>query len=207
MDVVFYGDVKFVSDNDLRKLKFLKWEKENDIDIFVGVYKGKYLWYIVLDFVLFGVGICVGKGVVIGILNLLVRKYFLIVLDLKQELWKIISKVCEKLLGNKVYFFDFFNSKMYQFNLFFYIDLKEESGVKDLLKLIEILFLFYGLIGVEVYFNNFVGQYWMGLVKLFYFFINYDFFWFGEFGFKFVFLIGFVVDLYSNIDWELIFSK
>lgn len=39
------------------------------------------------------------------------------------------------------------------------------------------------------------------------FFINYDPSWLGEFGLKPVFSIGSVVDLYSNIDRELILSK
>ncbi|VCY81183.1 hypothetical protein [Escherichia coli] len=50
-DVALYGDAKFASDNDLRKSKLLKWEKENDTDILVGAYKGKYLWYTAPDFI------------------------------------------------------------------------------------------------------------------------------------------------------------
>ncbi|MGS4337845.1 type IV secretory system conjugative DNA transfer family protein [Klebsiella michiganensis] len=206
-DVALYGDAKFASDNDLRKSKLLKWEKENDTDILVGAYKGKYLWYTAPDFVSLGAGTRAGKGAAIGIPNLLVRKHSLIALDPKQELWKITSKVREKLLGNKVYLLDPFNSKTHQFNPLFYIDLKEESGAKDLLKLIEILFPSYGLTGAEAHFNNLAGQYWTGLAKLLHFFINYDPSWLGEFGLKPVFSIGSVVDLYSNIDRELILSK
>ncbi|HGE8713263.1 TPA: type IV secretory system conjugative DNA transfer family protein, partial [Salmonella enterica subsp. enterica] len=112
----------------------------NDTDILVGAYKGKYLWYTAPDFVSLGAGTRAGKGAAIGIPNLLVRKHSLIALDPKQELWKITSKVREILLGNKVYLLDPFNSKTHQFNPLFYIDLKAESGAKDLLKLIEILF-------------------------------------------------------------------
>ena len=148
-----------------------------------------------------------GKGAAIGIPNLLVRKHSLIALDPKQELWKITSKVREILLGNKVYLLDPFNSKTHQFNPLFYIDLKAESGAKDLLKLIEILFPSYGMTGAEAHFNNLAGQYWTGLAKLLHFFINYDPSWLNEFGLKPVFSIGSVVDLYSNIDRELILSK
>lgn len=56
----------------------------------------------------------------------------------------------------------------------FYIDLKAESGAKDLLKLIEILFPSYGMTGAEAHFNNLAGQYWTGLAKLLHFFINYE---------------------------------
>ncbi|WP_371067839.1 type IV secretory system conjugative DNA transfer family protein, partial [Salmonella enterica] len=140
-------------DNDLRKSKLLKWEKENDTDILVGAYKGKYLWYTAPDFVSLGAGTRAGKGAAIGIPNLLVRKHSLIALDPKQELWKITSKVREILLGNKVYLLDPFNSKTHQFNPLFYIDLKAESGAKDLLKLIEILFPSYGMTGAEAHFN------------------------------------------------------
>ncbi|WP_407215635.1 type IV secretory system conjugative DNA transfer family protein [Enterobacter kobei] len=87
------------------------------------------------------------------------QEHSLIALDPKQELWKITSKVCEKLLGsNKVYLLDPFNSKTHQFNPLFYIDLKEESGAKDLLKLIEILFPPYGLTGAEAHFNTSRGS-------------------------------------------------
>lgn len=78
-DVALYGDAKFASDNDLRKSKLLKWEKENDTDILVGAYKGKYLWYTAPDFVSLGAGTRAGKGAAIGIPNLLVRKHSLIV--------------------------------------------------------------------------------------------------------------------------------
>ncbi|EEP4370892.1 type IV secretory system conjugative DNA transfer family protein, partial [Salmonella enterica] len=206
-DVALYGDAKFASDNDLRKSKLLKWEKENDTDILVGAYKGKYLWYTAPDFVSLGAGTRAGKGAAIGIPNLLVRKHSLIALDPKQELWKITSKVREILLGNKVYLLDPFNSKTHQFNPLFYIDLKAESGAKDLLKLIEILFPSYGMTGAEAHFNNLAGQYWTGLAKLLHFFINYEPSWLNEFGLKPVFSIGSVVDLYSNIDRELILSK
>ncbi|HBA1011014.1 TPA: type IV secretory system conjugative DNA transfer family protein [Escherichia coli] len=207
MDVALYGDAKFASDNDLKKSKLLKWETENDTDILVGAYKGKYLWYTAPDFVSLGAGTRAGKGAAIGIPNLLVRKHSLIALDPKQELWKITSKVREILLGNKVYLLDPFNSKTHQFNPLFYIDLKAESGAKDLLKLIEILFPSYGMTGAEAHFNNLAGQYWTGLAKLLHFFINYEPSWLNEFGLKPVFSIGSVVDLYSNIDRELILSK
>lgn len=207
MDVALYGDAKFASDSDLKKSKLLKWETENDTDILVGAYKGKYLWYTAPDFVSLGAGTRAGKGAAIGIPNLLVRKHSLIALDPKQELWKITSKVREILLGNKVYLLDPFNSKTHQFNPLFYIDLKAESGAKDLLKLIEILFPSYGMTGAEAHFNNLAGQYWTGLAKLLHFFINYEPSWLNEFGLKPVFSIGSVVDLYSNIDRELILSK
>lgn len=113
----------------------------------------------------------------------------------------------EILLGNKVYLLDPFNSKTHQFNPLFYIDLKAESGAKDLLNLIEILFPSYGMTGAEAHFNNLAGQYWTGLAKLLHFFINNELSWLNEFGLKPVFSIGSVVDLYSNIDRELILSK
>jgi len=202
-----YGDARFASDDELKKSKLLKWEKENEDDILVGEHKGKYLWYTAPDFVSLGAGTRAGKGAAIGIPNMLVRKHSLIALDPKQELWKITSKVREILLGNKVYLLDPFNSKTHQFNPLFYIDLKAESGAKDLLKLIEILFPSYGLNGAEAHFNNLAGQYWTGLAKLLHFFINYAPDWLEEFNLKPVFSIGSVVDLYSNIDREQVLSN
>ncbi|WLS81222.1 type IV secretory system conjugative DNA transfer family protein (plasmid) [Erwinia pyri] len=202
-----YGDAKFASDDDLKNSKLLKWERENEDDILVGEYKGKYLWYTAPDFVSLGAGTRAGKGAAIGIPNMLVRKHSLIALDPKQELWKITSKVREILLGNKVYLLDPFNSKTHQFNPLFYIDLKVESGAKDLLKLIEILFPSYGLTGAEAHFNNLAGQYWTGLAKLLHFFINHAPDWLEEFNLKPVFSIGSVVDLYSNIDRENILNN
>lgn len=206
-DFYLYGDAKFASDNDLKNSKLLKWERENEDDILVGEYKGKYLWYTAPDFVSLGAGTRAGKGAAIGIPNMLVRKHSLIALDPKQELWKITSKVRELLLGNKVYLLDPFNSKTHQFNPLFYIDLKAESGAKDLLKLIEILFPSYGLTGAEAHFNNLAGQYWTGLAKLLHFFINHAPDWLNEFSLKPVFSIGSVVDLYSNIDREQILNN
>lgn len=206
-DFSLYGDAKFASDDDLSKSKLLKWEKENDNDILVGVYKGKYLWYTAPDFVSLGAGTRAGKGAAIGIPNLLVRKHSLIALDPKQELWKITSKVREVLLQNKVFLLDPFNSKTHKFNPLFYIDLKAESGAKDLLKLIEILFPSYGMAGAEAHFNNLAGQYWIGLAKLLHFFINYAPDWLDELNLKPIFSIGSVVDLYSNIDRENVLSN
>lgn len=197
-----FGDAKFATDSDLRKSKLLKWEKENDSDILVGKYKGKYLWYTAPDFVSLGAGTRAGKGAAIGIPNCLVRKHSLIALDPKQELHKITSKVREVLLGNKVYLLDPFNSKTHKFNPLFYVDLKGESGAKDLLKLVEILFPSYGLTGAEAHFNNLAGQYFTGLTKLLHHFIHYEEEWLEEFNLKPVFSIGTVVDLYSNIDRE-----
>lgn len=197
-----YGDAKFASDSDLKKSHLLKWEKENDSDILVGAYKGKYLWYTAPDFVSLGAGTRAGKGAAIGIPNLLVRKNSVVALDPKQELWKITSKVREQLLGNKVYLLDPFNSKSHKFNPLTYIALDEESGAKNLLKLVEILFPSYGLTGAEAHFNNLAGQYFTGLTKLLHYFINYDEDWLEEFSIKPVFSIGTVVDLYSNIDRE-----
>ncbi|WP_407240317.1 hypothetical protein [Escherichia coli] len=53
-DAPLFGDAKFASDSDLKNQKLLKWEKENDTDILVGRYKGKYLWYTAPDFVSLG---------------------------------------------------------------------------------------------------------------------------------------------------------
>ena len=206
-DFFLYGDAKFASDSDLKKSKLLKWEKENEEDILVGEYKGKYLWYTAPDFVSLGAGTRAGKGAAIGIPNLLVRKHSLIALDPKQELWNITSKVREILLGNKVYLLDPFNSKTHQFNPLFYINLKEESGAKDLMKLVEILFPSYGLTGAESHFNNLAGQYWTGLAKLLHFFINHAPDWLSELNLKPVFSIGSVVDIYSNIDREQILNN
>lgn len=206
-DMSLYGDAKFARDSDLQKSKLLKWEKENEKDILVGAYKGKYLWYTAPDFVSLGAGTRAGKGAAIGIPNLLIRKHSLIALDPKQELWKITSKVREILLGNQVYLLDPFNSKTHQFNPLFYIDLKAESGAKDLLKLIEILFPSYGMTGAEAHFNNLAGQYWTGLAKLLHFFVNYAPDWLNEFNLKPVFSIGSVVDLYSNIDRERVLTN
>ena len=206
-DFSLYGDAKFASDDDLKKSKLLKWEKENDDDILVGAYKGKYLWYTAPDFVSLGAGTRAGKGAAIGIPNLLVRKHSLIALDPKQELWKITSKVREVILQNKVFLLDPFNSKTHKFNPLFYIDLKAESGAKDLLKLIEILFPSYGMTGAEAHFNNLAGQYWTGLAKLLHFFINYAPDWLNEFNLKPIFSIGSVVDLYSNIDRENVLAN
>ncbi|MFV2194549.1 type IV secretory system conjugative DNA transfer family protein, partial [Escherichia coli] len=75
------------------------------------------------------------------------KKHSIIALDPKQELWKITSKVREQILGNKVYLLDPFNTKTHKCNPLFYVDLKSESGAKDLLKLVEILFPSFGLTG------------------------------------------------------------
>ena len=76
-----FGDAKFASDSDLKKSKLLKWEKENDTDILVGRYKGKYLWYTAPDFVSLGAGTRAGKGAAIGIPNMLVKKHSIIALN------------------------------------------------------------------------------------------------------------------------------
>lgn len=206
-DSPLYGDAKFASDADLKKSKLLKWEKENDKDILVGRFKGKYLWYTAPDFVSLGAGTRAGKGAAIGIPNMLVKKHSIIALDPKQELWKITSKVRELLLGNRVYLLDPFNSKTHQCNPLFYVDLKAESGAKDLLKLVEILFPSFGLTGAEAHFNNLAGQYWTGLAKLLHFCINFAPDWLEEFSVKPIFSIGTVVDLYSNIDREQVLNN
>ena len=206
-DAPLFGDAKFASDSDLKKSKLLKWEKENDTDILVGRYKGKYLWYTAPDFVSLGAGTRAGKGAAIGIPNMLVKKHSIIALDPKQELWKITSKVREQILGNKVYLLDPFNTKTHKCNPLFYVDLKSESGAKDLLKLVEILFPSFGLTGAEAHFNNLAGQYWTGLAKLLHFFINFAPEWIEELRVKPVFSIGTVVDLYSNIDREQVLSN
>lgn len=202
-----HGDAKFASDNDLKKSKLLKWEKENSKGILVGKYKGKYLWYTAPDFVSLGAGTRAGKGAAIGIPNLLVWLHSLIILDPKQECWKITSKVREKLLGHQVYLVDPFNSKTHGFNPFFYIELDKESGAKDLLKLVEILFPSYGSTGAEAHFNNLAGQYFTGLTKLLYFFIHHAPEYLKTFDVKPVFSIGSVVDLYGRIDRELVLNN
>lgn len=199
-----FGDAKFASDNDLKSSKLLKWEKENKKGILVGKYKGKYLWYTAPDFVSLGAGTRAGKGAAIGIPNLLVWLHSIIILDPKQECWKITSKVRELLLGHKVYLLDPFNKKTHGFNPFFYVELSKDSGAKDLLKLVEILFPSAGMTGAEAHFNNLAGQYFTGLTKLLYFFIknkkarNL----FPEMTFPDVFSIGSVVDLYNSLNGE-----
>ncbi|MDE4679300.1 type IV secretory system conjugative DNA transfer family protein, partial [Klebsiella variicola] len=138
------------------------------------------LWYTAPDFVSLGAGTRAGKGAAIGIPNMLVKKHSIIALDPKQELWKITSKVREQILGNKVYLLDPFNTKTHKCNPLFYVDLKSESGAKDLLKLVEILFPSFGLTGAEAHFNNLAGQYWTGLAKLLHFFINFAPEWIEE---------------------------
>lgn len=208
-----YGDAKFASDEDLKKSKLLKWEKENSKGILVGKYKGKYLYYTAPDFVSLGAGTRAGKGAAIGIPNLLVWLHSLIILDPKQECWKITSKVRELLLGHKVYLVDPFNSKTHGFNPFVYIELNRESGAKDLLKLVEILFPSYGSTGAEAHFNNLAGQYFTGLTKLLYVFLYLDEQYpeknlLSRFNVKNpVFSIGSVVDLYGNIDRQFVIDE
>ncbi len=208
-----YGDAKFASDDDLKKSKLLKWEKENEKGILVGKYKGKYLWYTAPDFVSLGAGTRAGKGAAIGIPNLLVWLHSLIILDPKQECWKITSKVREILLGHSVYLIDPFNSKTHGINFFDYIELAKESGAKDLLKLVEILFPSYGSTGAEAHFNNLAGQYFTGLTKLLYVFIYLDKKYpeknyLNQFKVKSsVFSIGSVVDLYGSIDRQFVIDE
>lgn len=204
-DTSLYGNAKFAGDEDIKKSTLLKWSKEYvDGGILVGKKKNKYLWYTAPDFVSLGAGTRAGKGAAIGIPNLLVWLHSLIILDPKQECWKITSKVREILLGHKVYLIDPFNSKSHGINFFDYIALDKESGAKDLLKLVEILFPSYGSAGAEAHFNNLAGQYFTGLTKLLYFFIHHDRDFLEKTGIKPVFSIGTVVDLYGRIDRDAV---
>lgn len=206
-----YGDAKFASDADLKKSTLIKWQQQCDRGILVGKYKGKYLWYVADDFVSLGAGTRAGKGAAIGIPNMLVRPHSIVALDPKQELSKITSKVREKLLGNKVYLLDPFNYKTNGFNALFYIDLEVDSGAKDLMKLVEILFPSYGLTGAESHFNNMAGQYWTGLAKLIDILIRHKSEWLDSnlvnSPVKKVFCIPSVVDLYDDIDIEYLLSN
>jgi len=215
-----YGDAKFSTDSDLKYSKLLAWQRDFSNGILVGAYKGKYLWYTADDFVSLGAGTRAGKGAAIGIPNLLVRPNSIIALDPKQELWQITSKVREVIHQNKVYLLDPFNFKTHKFNPLFYVDLRADSGAKDLLKLVEILFPSYGLEGAEAHFNNLAGQYWTGLAKFLRFLIDHrpellkvkmiD----GEPMKKFVtqdvsdnFCIPSVVDLYGSIDCQYVIDN
>ncbi|EFU0737759.1 type IV secretory system conjugative DNA transfer family protein [Escherichia coli] len=165
----------------------------------IGKYKGKYLWYLADDFISLGAGTRAGKGAAIGIPNLLTWRDSIIILDPKQECAKITSKVRELLLGQKVYLLDPFNKKTDGFNPFSYIDLEDDSGAKDLLKLVEILFPSYGQEDAGSHFNNQAGMYFQGLTKLLYYFINYNPKWLAKYNIKPVFCIASVVDLYGSI--------
>ncbi|EFU0718367.1 conjugal transfer protein TraG [Escherichia coli] len=170
--------------------------------VLIGKYKGKYLWYLADDFISLGAGTRAGKGAAIGIPNLLTWQDSIIILDPKQECMKITSKVREMLLGQKVYLLDPFNKKTDGFNPFYYIDLEDDSGSKDLLKLVEILFPSYGQEDAGSHFNNQAGLYFQGLTKLLYFFINYKPEWLKKYNIKPVFCIASVVDLYGAINTE-----
>lgn len=175
--------------------------------VLIGKYKGKYLWYLADDFISLGAGTRAGKGAAIGIPNLLTWKDSIIILDPKQECSKITSKVRELLLGQKVYLLDPFNKKTDGFNPFYYIDLEDDSGAKDLLKLVEILFPSYGQEDAGSHFNNQAGLYFQGLTKLLYFFINYKPEILKEYNVKPIFCIASVVDLYGAIVAEDILQR
>lgn len=214
-----FGDAKFASDRDIKKssqvvlyhpkIDAVKLLEKKEFDkkvakrgVLIGKYKGKYLWYLADDFISLGAGTRAGKGAAIGIPNLLTWEDSIIILDPKQERMKITSKVREMLLGQKVYLLDPFNKKTDGFNPFYYIDLEDDSGAKDLLKLVEILFPSYGHEDAGSHFNNQAGLYFQGLTKLLYFFINYKPEWLKKYNIKTVFCIASVVDLYGAINTE-----
>lgn len=102
--------------------KAVTWGDESKGGVIIGRYKGKLLRYIAPDFISMGVGTRAGKGAAMVIPNLLAWLFSVIVLDPKQECYKITSKFRQLIMGQKIYLLDPFSSKTHGFNPLFYID-------------------------------------------------------------------------------------
>lgn len=195
-----YGDAKFASDADIRKSKAVTWGDASKGGIIIGRYKGKLLRYIAPDFVSMGAGTRAGKGAAVVIPNLLAWHYSMIVLDPKQECYKITSRVRVEILGQKVYLLDPFASKTHGFNPLFYIDLHHEKGSGYLLNLSETLWNASGLTGTEAHFNSAAGRVFIGYTQLLFTLINHGEDYLAEYGVKPLFSIGTVLDLYYAVN-------
>lgn len=110
--------------------------------IVVGSYGGKLVCLDGQQFVILVVLICLGKGVGVVILNLLEYGELLVVLDIKQENFDLISGWCVS-QGQEIYLFNFFVEDwcMYCWNLFSYVFDDLVFWVLDLMSIVVMLYL------------------------------------------------------------------
>lgn len=202
-----YGDAKFASDADIRRSKAVTWGDESKGGVIIGRYKGKLLRYIAPDFISMGAGTRAGKGAAIVIPNLLAWLFSVIVLDPKQECYKITSKFRQLIMGQKVYLLDPFSSKTHGFNPLFYIDLSHEKGSGYLFNLAETLWNASGLPGTEAHFNSAAGRVFIGYTQLLYTLINHGQDYLAMYDVKPVFSIGTVLDLYYAVNREALLAN
>lgn len=204
--VALFGNAKFASDADIRRSKVVTWGDDSKGGVIIGLHKGKLLRYIAPDFISMGAGTRAGKGAAVVIPNLLSWLHSMIVLDPKQECYKITSKFRQLILGHKVYLLDPFSSKTHGFNPLFYIDLASEKGAGYLKNLAETVWPSVGLSGPEAHFNSAASRVFVGFTELLYYLIKYDKKFLASISVKPLFSIGTVMDLYFAVDQEALLS-
>lgn len=133
-----YGKARFATAAEVRKAGFLERTSNS---LVVGRYRGKYLYYAGQQFALLAAPTRSGKGVGIVIPNLLSYGESIVVLDIKQENFKLTSGFRAK-HDHKVYLFNPFaeDGRTHRWNPLTYISLDKRARVSDVMSIALMLY-------------------------------------------------------------------
>lgn len=133
-----YGKARFAKSSELKKAGFFK---SSNTGIVVGKKDGKYLFYSGQQFALLAAPTRSGKGVGIVVPNLLSYQGSIVVLDIKQENFKLTSGF-RRQYGQEVYLFNPFaeDKRSHRWNPLSYVSTDPNFRVSDLMSIANMLY-------------------------------------------------------------------
>lgn len=133
-----YGEAKFATMNDLKKVGFLAEDKTS---VLVGKLNGQFLYFKGQQFPILAAPTRSGKGVGIVIPNLLSYQGSMVVLDIKQENFDLTSGFRQK-YGQEIYLFNPFaeDRRSHRWNPLTYVSDDPHFRVSDLMSIANMLY-------------------------------------------------------------------